>query len=169
MTIPDTLAARPPENSASVHLCHPIAMFEGACLLNIHPYLSVLEMFLLEPLSQAGFDLCSTPLLLCRWFFVFSFFFLGPYLWHMEVPRLGVQLELQLLAYTTAIATSDPSHICNLHHSSQQCRILNPLSEARDQTNNLMVPSQICFHCAMTGTPVLFLITPLLSYSSHTM
>ena len=26
------------------------------------------------------------------------FFFLGPYLRHMEVPRLGVQLELQLLA-----------------------------------------------------------------------
>ena len=24
----------------------------------------------------------------------FSFVFLGPYLWHMEVPRLGVQLEL---------------------------------------------------------------------------
>jgi len=24
---------------------------------------------------------------------------------HMEVPRLGVQLELQLLAYTTATAT----------------------------------------------------------------
>ena len=36
----------------------------------------------------------------------------------MEVPRLGVQLELQLLAYTTATATLDPSHICNLHHSS---------------------------------------------------
>ena len=28
--------------------------------------------------------------------------FLGPHPWHMEVPRLGVQLELQLLAYTTA-------------------------------------------------------------------
>uniref|UniRef100_A0A8D1VUY0 Myosin light chain 1/3, skeletal muscle isoform n=1 Tax=Sus scrofa TaxID=9823 RepID=A0A8D1VUY0_PIG len=32
----------------------------------------------------------------------------------------------------------DPSHICNLHHSSGQCQILNPLSEARDQTHNLM-------------------------------
>ena len=30
-----------------------------------------------------------------------------------------------------------------LHHSSQQCRILNPLSKARHQTQNLMVPSQI--------------------------
>ena len=32
-------------------------------------------------------------------------FFLGPHLQHMEVPRLGVKLELQLPAYTTATAT----------------------------------------------------------------
>ena len=51
---------------------------------------------------------------------------------HMEVPELGVRSELQLPAYTTAIATAtpDPGCICNLHHSSQQRRILNPLSEA---------------------------------------
>jgi len=35
-------------------------------------------------------------------------FFLGLHLWHMEVPRLGVKLELQLPAYTTATATLDP-------------------------------------------------------------
>ena len=33
--------------------------------------------------------------------FLFFFFFLGPHLRHMEVPRLGVKWELQLLAYTT--------------------------------------------------------------------
>ena len=32
----------------------------------------------------------------------------------MEVPRLGVEPELQLLAYTTATAMLDPSHICDL-------------------------------------------------------
>ena len=31
----------------------------------------------------------------------------------------------------------DLSCICDLHLSSQQHRILNPLSEARDQTHNL--------------------------------
>ena len=47
---------------------------------------------------------------------------------------LGVESELQVLAYTTATtAMPDLSHICNLHHSSQQCLILNPLSKARDQ------------------------------------
>ena len=51
---------------------------------------------------------------------------------HMEVPRLGVESELQLLACARATATQDPSRICTLHHSSWQCRILNPLSEAQD-------------------------------------
>ena len=48
------------------------------------------------------------------------FFFLEPHSWHTEVPRLGVELELQLQTYTTASATQDPNHICNLHLSSQQ-------------------------------------------------
>ena len=71
----------------------------------------------------------------------------------MEIPRLGVQEELQLLAYTTATPTQNPSHISNLHHSSQQHRILNPLSEASGQTCNLMVPNQIRVCCATAGTP----------------
>ena len=56
----------------------------------------------------------------------------GSYLQHMEVSRLGIESELQLLAYATATATEDPSHVCNLHHSSQQHWILSPLSKARD-------------------------------------
>ena len=66
-------------------------------------------------------------------FFLSFFFFFSrhEHLWHMEVPRLGVMLELQLLAYTTATATQDLSRVCDLHHSSWQCQILNPLSGAR--------------------------------------
>ena len=40
--------------------------------------------------------------------YIFGFWFLGLHLWHMEVPRLGAELELQLPAYTTATATPDP-------------------------------------------------------------
>ena len=87
-------------------------------------------------------------------FFFLSFVLLGPPPWHMEVPRLGVESELQLLAYTTAIATLDPRRVCDLYHSPQQCWTLNPLSEARDQTRNLMVPSRIRFCCATRGTPL---------------
>ena len=50
----------------------------------------------------------------------------------MEVPMLGVvKLELQL----PLTAMWNPSWVCDLYHSSQQCRILNPLSEARDRLN----------------------------------
>ena len=60
-------------------------------------------------------------LLVCLfiYLFVYLFFFSGPHLQHVEVPRLGVE--------------------------SEQCQILNPLSEVRDRTCNLMVPSQDLF------------------------
>ena len=64
--------------------------------------------------------------------FSFLFVFLRLLLQHMEVPRLGVKLELQLPAYTSPVAMPDLSPICNLHHSSQQHRSFHPLSEARD-------------------------------------
>ena len=35
--------------------------------------------------------------------------FLEPHLWHMEVPKLGVKLELQLPAYASATAVPNPS------------------------------------------------------------
>ena len=66
------------------------------------------------------------------------FFFLGSHQWHMEFPRLGIELRPQQLAYATAAATWDLSLICDLHHSSQKRQILNPLIEARDGTHILM-------------------------------
>ena len=50
----------------------------------------------------------------------------------MEVPRPGVESELQLLAYTTAIAMPDLTNVCDLYCCLRQCQILNPLSEAKD-------------------------------------
>ena len=79
-------------------------------------------------------------------FFLFCFFcFLGLHPWHMKVPRLGMESELQLLAYTTATATPNLSHICELYHSSRQCQILNPVSEVRDRTHILVDTSQVCY------------------------
>ena len=72
----------------------------------------------------------------------------------MEIPRLGIESELQLPAYVTATAMQDLSHVCDLHHGSQQCQILNPLREARDRAYNLIVTSWICFCCTTTGTPL---------------
>ena len=46
----------------------------------------------------------------------------------MEVSRLGVESELQLLAYTIVLGNA---------------KILNPLSEVRDQIHVLMGSSQV--------------------------
>ena len=60
------------------------------------------------------------------------FVFLGSHPQHVEVPRLGAESEPQLLAYATATAMRDLSRVCNLHHTSRQRQIFNPLSDARD-------------------------------------
>ena len=41
-------------------------------------------------------------------FSFFLFFFLELHPWHMEVPRIGAESELELPVYTTATAIQDP-------------------------------------------------------------
>ena len=55
----------------------------------------------------------------------------------MEVPRLGVNSEMQLPVYATATATPDPIFICNLQH-----QIFNPPSKAKDGNCILTETSQ---------------------------
>ena len=47
---------------------------------------------------------------------------------------------------------SDLSLVCDLHRSSWQRRVLNPLSKARDRTCTFMATSYIRFCCTMMGT-----------------
>ena len=42
-----------------------------------------------------------------------------------------VESELQLLAYTTATAMLDPSHICNLSQTLQQCQSPSPTEQGQ--------------------------------------
>ena len=51
-------------------------------------------------------------------------------------------------------ARSKP-YLRNLYHSSQRHQILSPLSKARDGKHILMVISQVHYHWATVGTPVL--------------
>ena len=90
----------------------------------------------------------------CWSFTSFYFFaFLGPHPHHMEVPRPGVESELQLLVCPTDTAMQDLSCVCDLHHSSQPSQILNSLSEARDGTHILMDTIWLRFCPTTTGTP----------------
>ena len=73
--------------------------------------------------NQQRFLLEKTFTFLSFLFFFFSLFIflLGMHSWHVKFPDYG----------------SNRSHICDLHHSSQQHWILNPLNEARDRTHIL--------------------------------
>ena len=77
----------------------------------------------------------------------------------MEVPSLGVESELQQLAYTTAIAMPDLNHVFDLHYSSWQCWILNPLSEVKDRTCILMDTSWVTLLLSHNGNSLSGLLT----------
>ena len=82
----------------------------------------------------------------------------------MEIPRLGVESDLHLSAYTTATATWDPSHFFNVHHRSWQHRILNPPSEARNQTCIFGDTTWVCNPLSHNGN---FLSTPFFNSISR--
>ena len=115
-----------------------------------HLNLSALPIFIFSGQLRESFY----KALLCMCMYIYIVCCLGPHPWQMEVPRLGLKLELQLPAYPTATATWDPSCICKLHHNSQQCWILNPLSEARNWTHILTGTNWIHFLCTTIGTPI---------------
>ena len=119
-----------------------------ACRIQLMPQLqpkTAVTSWILNLLPNQG-----TPSFLC-FCFLFFFFFLRPHPKYMEVPRLGVESELQLPPYTTA-ATLSHSHsnaTSVIQATSgtytaalQQHWILKPLSEGRDRTLILMDTSQ---------------------------
>ena len=64
----------------------------------------------------------------------FHFFFLSraaPMAPGSSQAKVDSELWLPAYATITATATPDLSHVYDLYHSSWQCWILNPLSEAR--------------------------------------
>ena len=103
------------------------------------------------------------------------FLFISLFVFILTFMDVKVKLFLLFRAAPTAYGGSQARSLIKaiapgLHHSHShsharsktclrptpwftQCRILNPLSEARAWTHNLMVPSQTHLHCATTGTP----------------
>ena len=76
----------------------------------------------------------------------FFFFFLsGRQPQHMEVPSLGAESELQLLAYTTA--TTQPEGAASMIYMPQFVATLDPpLSKARDQICISWIPVRFFTH-----------------------
>ena len=83
-------------------------------------------------------------------FFFFFFFCLFAFSRAAPMAQGGSQARGPIGAIATGLHHShsnrDPTRICNLYHSSWQCRILNTLSEARNQTHVLMDTSWICYY-----------------------
>ena len=69
----------------------------------------------------------------------------------MEVLRLGLKSELQLPAYTTAIATPDRNLAHYLCCRSQQHGMFNLMSEARDGTCILVDTSWVLNPLSQNG------------------
>ena len=68
--------------------------------------------------------------------FIFIFVFIAaPAAYESSWARGWISAAAE--GYTTAMATQDPSCICDLHNSLEQDLILNPLSETSDQTHIL--------------------------------
>ena len=85
----------------------------------------------------------------CGYLLFIYLVFLGLHSWHMEAPRLNQSCSRW--------PTPQPRQwriqiICDLHSSSWQHQILNPVSKARDWICVLMDASQFCFPWARMET-----------------
>ena len=111
-----------------------------------------------RPSSHFCTDHSWTSVCVCLVFFLpfFFFFFLlsgatpAAYGSSQARDRISECYSCQPIPWDTFIV-SDLSSICDLHHSSRQHRIPNPLSEARDRTHDLMDTSWIRFCCDTNG------------------
>ena len=73
----------------------------------------------------------------------------------MEIPRLGVKSELQMLAYTTATVMQDLSQIWA---KSVAQVMATPDPRPTEQDQELNPHPQIRFQCATMGTPTYILL-----------
>ena len=77
-------------------------------------------------------------------FLITFFFFFGLFAFYRAAPvAYGDSQARDLIGTVAAGLHHSHSNVCNLHHSSRQCWILNPLSGARDRTRVLMVVSRV--------------------------
>ena len=76
-------------------------------------------------------------------FFFFFFFVFLPFLGPLPSAYGGSQARGRIGAVATGLRQNHSNAGSDHHHSSRQRRILNPMSKARNQTRNLMVPSRI--------------------------
>ena len=85
----------------------------------------------------------------------------------MELPRIGFNSELQLLAHPTATATQNPSLIWDQRHCSRQPWVLNALSKAKDWTRILMDTSWVYNLLSHNGNSEFFFLYGTVMMDRH--
>ena len=127
-----------PEHGLLYLLMYMMYICESFLLWSIgsNSLLDKIQMWIVTPVKMASPMLCSMNHL-----FVSLFAFYG-----RTHAYGGSQARARIGAAAASLhhSHSNAGSVCDLHHSSQQHQILNPLRE---------VTSQIRFHCTATGTP----------------
>ena len=100
------------------------AVHASACISSLQEAFSALPSIFSPYTAQSIRELTlrnTSPVWICNLLsdcsmntLLLFFFFLGMHLWHMEVPRLGVESELQLLAYRVRAVSAT----CTTAHSN---------------------------------------------------
>ena len=106
-----------------------------------------LELLLYWSTGNSATVLLSGPLLLLFFFLLLS----GLHLWHLEIPRLGLNQSSSCLPKPQP-EQRDLSCICDPYSSSWQFGVLNPRIEATDWTHVLLDTSWVHYHWATRGT-----------------
>ena len=149
----------------SVHLISLIVSGSRCCLLFSHrrksatpfvrpPSHHVVTIFLWVHLLQTGYQRLERKNHVIHMCFLFCFVHLfraAPASCGDSQAKSLIRAVAAGLRHSHRNSGSEPN--CSLPHSSWQCWILNPWSEARDRTCVLMDASQVRFCCATTGTP----------------
>ena len=106
--------------------------------------------FLMYTQEQNCWVICHMVVLFLGFFFYFIFFS-GLYLWHVEVPKLGVESEPQLLAYDTATATWDLSVFSSLRNLHTVFTVAAPVYIPTSSVQGfpfLHTLTNICYLCS---------------------
>ena len=127
-----------PALSGRIFLLSLLCFIDRNCLFSNSPIMNKMEFF---PLKCINFLVC---LLVCNLIIFKTIFF---FLFRATHAAYGSSQARGPIGATVASLrhghsnAKDPSCVCDLHHSSRQGKILNPLSEASDRTPILMYTS----------------------------
>ena len=131
------------------------------CLSHIFYISSSFPFFILNNCFRFPFTHSLTKYTLSFYFlfflYLFLFFFYVFRLFRATCRAYGssqARGPIRAIAAHLHHSKHDPSPVYDLHRSSPQCWILNPLSKARDQTCDMWLPVGFVNHWAMRGTPL---------------